>query len=64
MKNKQRAHAWLIEPKAVPGAIVGLIVVLAMAGCASGGTSGVDRSGKELLAALGTWLRRFISRSN
>lgn len=57
MKNKQCARACFIEPKAVPGAIVGLIVVLAMAGCASGGTSDVDRSGNELLAALNTGLR-------
>lgn len=56
MENRQRTRGWHIEPKPVPGAI-GLVVVLAMAGCVAGGTRGVDRSGDEPLAALNAGLR-------
>jgi CubicO group peptidase (beta-lactamase class C family) len=54
--SRQQTRGWLIEPKAVLGAI-GLVVLLAMAGCAAGGTRGANRSGDELLAALNTGLR-------
>ena len=51
MKNRQRTRGWHIELKPVLGAI-GLVVVLATAGCVAGGTRNSDRSGDELLAAL------------
>jgi len=56
MENRQRTRGWHIEPKPVPGAI-GLVVVLAMAGCVAGGTRGADRSGDEPFAALNAGLR-------